>query len=56
MNTYCEKALSVLMDHRQTWQAKWIATEILTNAGYSKQEISLLRSNNGQSPYGKMLA
>lgn len=48
MNAYYEKAITVLQDRQQTYQAKWIATQILTNAGYSEKTIELLRDRKCQ--------
>lgn len=56
MNAYCQKALQVLQDQHQTWHAKWIAAEILSNAGYTRKEISLLQCKHRNSPYGSICA
>jgi len=56
MNAYCQQALQVLRDQRQTWQAKWIASEILANAGFSKKEIDLLQNRNGHPNYDSLSA
>ncbi len=48
MNEYQVRALEIIKDPNQTHEAKWMATEMLMNAGFSKQQIKWLTEDASQ--------